>query len=251
VQRGTVGPMGPPELAALPCPRRIPRVLLSILLLLSPCSAVARRLLPTRCHSAVHGSPIAPRAVVSGPCASTVVTTRCARAPMAPIQTEKPPKPLETTQRPRAATPREGAWGDLGDPSGRRKTPSGQPRWPIDGARGLGWRAGTARHATPRSPTRRGRQRQKPSCRGQKTKQNTEAPRTAHIGACGHPNAVRAPPWVCSASCTSPARCERLTPPRRRCYAWSRRAKFSGGDRDCEAGCVGAVRALFETKHNT
>jgi len=75
VQRGPVGPLGPPELAALPCPRRI-QLLLSILLLLSPCSAAARRLLATRCHSAVHGSPIAPRVVVSGPCASTAVTTR-------------------------------------------------------------------------------------------------------------------------------------------------------------------------------
>ena len=120
-----MGPLGPPELAALPCPRRI-QLLLSILLLLSPCSAAARRLLATRCHSAVHGSPIAPRVVVSGPCASTAVTTRCARAHKAPSQTEKPPKPLETPHRPRAATPREGARGDLGDPSGRRKTPSGQ-----------------------------------------------------------------------------------------------------------------------------
>ena len=75
VQRGPVGPLGPPELAALPCPRHI-QLLLSILLLLSPCSAAARRLLATRCHSAVHGSPIAPRVVVSGPCASTAVTTR-------------------------------------------------------------------------------------------------------------------------------------------------------------------------------
>jgi hypothetical protein len=56
VQRGPVRPLGPPELAALPCPRRI-QLLLSILLLLSPCSAVAWRLLATRCHIAVHGSP--------------------------------------------------------------------------------------------------------------------------------------------------------------------------------------------------
>ena len=128
VQRGPVGPPGPPELAALPCPRRIPRVLRSILLLLSPCTAAARRLLATRCQSVVHGFPIAPRVVVSGPCASTAVTTRCARAPRAPSQTEKPPKPLETPHMPRAATPREGTRGDLGDPSGRRKTPSGQPQ---------------------------------------------------------------------------------------------------------------------------
>ena len=121
VQRGPVEPMGPPQLAALPCPHHIQ-------VLLSPCSAAERWLLATRCHSVVHGFPIAPRVVVSGPCASTVVTTRCARAPMAPSQTEKPPKPLETPHRPRAATPREGAWGDLGDPSGRRKTPSGQPQ---------------------------------------------------------------------------------------------------------------------------
>ena len=120
-------PWDPPALAAPPCPRRIP-LLLSILLLLRPCSAVAWRLLATRCHSAVHGSPVAPQVVVSGHCASTAVTTRCTLAPRAPSQTEKPPKPLETPHRPRAATPREGARGDLGDPSSRRKTPSGQPQ---------------------------------------------------------------------------------------------------------------------------
>jgi hypothetical protein len=47
-------------------------------------------------------------------------------APRAPSQTEKPPKTLETPHRPRAATPREGARGDLGDPYDRRKTRGGQ-----------------------------------------------------------------------------------------------------------------------------
>ena len=37
----------------------------------------------------------------------------------------------------------------------------------------------------------------------------TNAAPAAHIRARGPPNGVQAPPWVCSVSCTSLARCER------------------------------------------
>ena len=60
------------------------------------CSALAWRLPATRCHSAGHGPPVAPRVVVSGPCASTTALN----APWHPGHLARPKSRRNTWKRP-------------------------------------------------------------------------------------------------------------------------------------------------------
>ena len=110
--------------------------------------------------------------------------------------------------------------GKLGKPIVKPGKPVGKPVVWVGGSIGAsssisdplvvlgGWVGALARRTRPhhgRPPAEGANARN--SAAGAKTGNvNTEAPRTAHSGACGHPNSVRAPPWVCSASCASPAR---------------------------------------------
>ena len=72
--------------------------------------------------------------------------------------------------------------------------------------RGLveGWIGALAsREAAPWSPTREGANARNSAAEAKKGNENIGAHCAAHNGARGPSNAVRAPPWACSASCAS------------------------------------------------
>ena len=164
----------------------------------------SRMLLLPSPRSACHHRPSGPRWQITSPPAGPGRGAGAARRSrvhcqlpagvLGPLQVaQKPPGPLWTPKIDPwclAATPRGAAWGDLSDPSSRRDTPRKAPHRPLGGARGLGWRAGTARGRTAVARAAESADASNSDHGAKKRNMKTNAAPAAHSRARGPPNGV-------------------------------------------------------------